>query len=304
MSERTRRTPSANAARSEPASRTMSSTSPAGRFDTWRVSGRVVALSVAVTTRLQPVCLAIALSASRTVPRGWSMETTGALSGRRPVSRPPSPAAASVQPDSNTRATPTTNSSLSALIPISLHPRVRSSVRLISCAPGIVPDDEDHGQDGRGRAQDGQRPDTERHEGNDRADTGCPSHEIGHRLREPPDGDGRLDGRAQQHRDHRQTDERGDEASQDVTSVASLDRLEISPPRSGEELSRRLRRGKRLQQPRELSVVRSLGHGVLVPAPSSAGRGPDGATSSPCPSALRERPQCPGTTFPRRGREG
>ena len=72
--------PSASEARSEPASRTRSSTSPAGRFETWMVSGRVVALSGAVTTRLQPVCLAIALSASRTVPRGWARETTGELS--------------------------------------------------------------------------------------------------------------------------------------------------------------------------------------------------------------------------------
>ena len=46
----------------------------------------MVALSGAVTTRLQPVCLAIALSASRAVPRGWSMETTGIGANFRIVS--------------------------------------------------------------------------------------------------------------------------------------------------------------------------------------------------------------------------
>src|SRR6185295_13510067 len=90
------------------------STSPAGRFATWMVSGRVVALSGAVTTRLQPVWLAIAFSASRTVPRGWAREIAGELSGSRPSSRRLSGGADQARPGRLMRATTRTTISLVA----------------------------------------------------------------------------------------------------------------------------------------------------------------------------------------------
>src|SRR5207302_9665541 len=69
--------------------------------------------------------------------------------------------------------------------------------------------------------------------------------------------------------DHDQTDDGGREAGEDRTPLARRDRLEISPPRPGEELLRRLRRRKRLEQAAELPVlVRSLAH--VMGAPSSA----------------------------------
>src|SRR2546430_3037110 len=95
------------------------------------------------------------------------------------------------------------------------------------------------------------------------------SGEVGHRFGEPRDESGRLDRRGQQGSDHDQTDYGGREAGEDRTPLARRDRLEISPPRPGEELLRRLRRRKRLEQAAELPVlVRSLAH--VMGAPSSA----------------------------------
>src|SRR5438093_5857909 len=192
-SARTRRTPSANEARSEAASRTRSSTSPAGRFEIWRLSGRVVALSGAVTTRLQPVCLAIALSASRTVPRGWSMETTGALSGSRPSSRPLAAGAAEASPARSTRATTRTTISLAAFMsdPPSPGSTVERSA-LFHGRQGSGPGDEDQRQNSRGGAQESRRPKAQRHEGDDDANAGRPPGEFGRRLREQNDERGRL----------------------------------------------------------------------------------------------------------------
>src|SRR5262249_35860784 len=52
----------------------------------------------------------------RTVPRGWSMETTGVLSGRRPSSRPPAAAAGETRPADSARATARTAISLAMLM--------------------------------------------------------------------------------------------------------------------------------------------------------------------------------------------
>ena len=55
---------------------------------------------------------------------------------------------------------------------------------------------------------------------------------------------GRLDGRTQENGDHRQADERGHESREDLTPITHLDRIEIAPPRAGEELGRWLRHGE------------------------------------------------------------
>src|SRR6185503_12111906 len=91
-------------------------------------------------------------------------------------------------------------------------------------------------------------PDGERHESKDDADAGRPSREVGRYVREPHEKSGRVDSRTEQNRDHRQADERGPESREDLTPVARLDRIEIAPPRAGEELGRGLRSGKRLEQ--------------------------------------------------------
>src|SRR5262245_26887164 len=126
----------------------------------------------------------MALSASRTVPRGWSIDTTGVSSGRRPVTRPPSAPAAPTTFDRSPRPTARTTISLVALIPPSLRQRVRLSARLISSAPRSRPGNEDQRQDGRDGGQDGRRPKARRHEIDDDANPARPPGEVGRSLRE------------------------------------------------------------------------------------------------------------------------
>src|SRR4029077_8346323 len=92
--------------------------------------------------------------------------------------------------------------------------------------------------------------------------------EVGRGLREPRDQGDRPAGRAQQGSNRRQPDERRHETREDCTPVARLDRGEITPPRGGAKLGRRLRRRKVAEEQRELVVVESLAH--AGGAPSSA----------------------------------
>src|SRR5262249_54961927 len=153
--------------------------------DTWMVSGRLVAPSGAVTTRLQPACFDTALKASSTVPRGWSMEMAGALSGSRPSSLWLSEAAAWARPGRNTRMTrPTTNFAalISALPSSGEYVRARDLFRRCEDSrPGNEPQREQRA----GRRQDDRRPGERRHQREDDSDTGRPSGDVGDGLRGP-----------------------------------------------------------------------------------------------------------------------
>src|SRR5260370_13403410 len=108
------------------------------------------------------------------------------------------------------------------------------------------------------------------YESKDDADTGRPPGKAGRYFRERREKSGRLDGRREQNRDHRQADERGPESREDLTPIARLDRIEIAPPRAGEKLGRWLRPAKCLEQAGKLPVlVGSLAH---VTEPLSSAR--------------------------------
>ena len=126
-------------------------------------------------------------------------------------------------------------------------------------------------------------------------------------VREPHEKSGRVDGRTEQNRDHRQADERGPESREDLTPVARLDRIEIAPPRAGGNSAGGpgpgSARSRLVSRPFSSGRPGHCPHGFAFRPPLAAGRGLDGATSSPCPSAPPGPRRCLGTTSPRCGRE-